>query len=270
MSGTDLAGISSVARADAEALEAVNADSRSYESAGTVDESRHPANGDDQHAGYAGLPSNVIHELRTPLTSIHGYAQVLQRSLRDNPRATKALGVVLRESTRLSAMLASLSELAELQSSDVVVAPMDVEAYQLVDGVVDEVRRRDGNAHPIQVDGCGMARCTPSLLNQALLHVLTNATLFSPAETPIEVTIGRHADLLTIDVADRGIGVEPADEERIYQAFERGDNARRAAIRGLGLGLFLTRQALGLMDGRLSHRARDEGGTVFRLVVPGT
>ena len=71
-----------------------------------------------------------------------------------------------------------------------------------------------------------------------------------------------------IAVADRGISVDPYDAERIYEPFERGVNARRAGVRGLGLGLFLTRRALEHVGGTIRHTAREGGGTVFRITVP--
>jgi len=216
----------------------------------------------------SGLPSNVIHELRTPLTSIHGYAQVLQRSLRDNPRANNAIGVVVRESTRLSSMLAALSELAELQSGELVCTPVPVETDQIVEGVVIEARRHDGGAHPIQVEGDGLARCSPTMLSQAVTHVLTNAIRYSPEGAPISVTIARAGEAVEIVIADRGIGIRPEEAERIYEPFERGANARLEGVRGLGLGLFLARESLMAMRGWIEHREREGGGTTFRLTVP--
>ncbi len=217
----------------------------------------------------AGLPSSVIHELRTPLTSIHGYAQVLQRTLRDEPRATNALKIVVRESTRLSAMLSELSELAELESNDVVVTPIEVEAQQIVDGVVHEILRRDAEAHPIAIEGAAVARCNPTILSQVLLHVLTNAVRFSPPGTPVEVCVTPSGADVEILVADRGISIAPADAERVYQPFERGANAREAGVRGLGLGLYLARGQLAHAGGTIQHQAREGGGTVFRITVPG-
>src|SRR4051794_31925006 len=191
MSGTKLAGISSLARTDSAAHDALHRGSETETNGSAIDDvDRQVAtNGHDQQK--PGLPSSVIHELRTPLTSIHGYAQVLQRSLRDNPRASNALSVVVRESTRMSGMLAALAELAELQSGDVVTTPMDVEVFQIVDGVVHEVARRDDHAHPIAVEGNGKARCNPTLLSQALLHVLTNAIRYSPPGSTVTVTVAR-------------------------------------------------------------------------------
>ena len=274
MSGRNLAGIGSLARSDTAARATLPSQGEPAQEAPAtngkvVDDDGHIKTQAGPRRQKPGLPSSVIHELRTPLTSIHGYAQVLQRSLRDNPRASNALGVVVRESTRMSGMLAALSELAELQSGDVVTSPMDVEVFQIVDGVAHEVARRDEHAHPIDVEGSGKARCNPTLLGQALLHVLTNAIRYSPPGSSVMVTIARADDQTEILVSDEGMGIDPTDAERVYEPFERGANARQAAIRGLGLGLYLACMALSHIGGRMEHRPRDGGGTTFRLVVPG-
>jgi signal transduction histidine kinase len=268
MSGTELAGITSSALADAAVQQVSSRKGRTRARGVPVDETEVAPGQPTDVARRAGLPSAVIHELRTPLTSIHGYAQVLQRSLRDNPRATNALGVVVRESTRLTAMLGELSEMAELESGETFSAPVEVEVEQVVADVVREIQRRDGGAHPITVTGHGLAHCNPTLLGQALLHVLANAAAFSPDQAPIGVTISPRRGSVEIQVSDEGHGIDEADADRIYEAFERGANARREAVRGLGLGLYLAREALARTHGLLDHHTRPDGGTVFRLLVP--
>ncbi|MFN8635719.1 MAG: HAMP domain-containing sensor histidine kinase [Chloroflexota bacterium] len=215
----------------------------------------------------AGLPSSAIHELRTPLTSIHGYSQVLQRSLRDNARATNALSVVVRESTRLSSMLEQLSELAELESDGHASGSSEVKVEELVSGVAFEAAHRDNHAHPIVVEGAARAICNPSLVGRALAHLLANAAQYSPPGSPIALRIDRVGATVEVCVEDQGIGVEQPDAERIYQPFERGSNARRAGIRGLGLGLFLACRALEETGGTLDHYSAD-GRTIFRVRLP--
>jgi signal transduction histidine kinase len=210
----------------------------------------------------------VVHELRTPLTSIHGYAQVLQRSLQNEHRATNALSVILRESTRLSAMLSQLAELADFDDGDGLLDQIDVDVHQVLDGVVHEVLRRDDGGHDIQLTGSAVARCHPTILSQAAIHVLTNAVRYSDPGTQITVGVRQLDGVVEIMIGDRGIGVSPGDGERIYEPFERGCNAREAGVRGLGLGLFLARRALHQAGGEIKHRAREHGGTMFRLTVP--
>lgn len=275
MSGGEQAGVSSLTRTNiAVPISSSSHDGTMNNGARTrVDERDGQGNSSADDNGRtpkrAGLPSSVIHELRTPLTSIHGYAQVLQRSLRGEPRAANALSVIVRETTRLSGMLAELSELAEVDTGDVIVTPIEVEAQQIVDGVVHEISRRDGGQHPIVMEGSGLARCNPTILSQVLFHVLTNAVRYSEAGSEIYVAVSRPGSEVEIVVADRGIEVDPADAERIYEPFERGTNARQAGVRGLGLGLYLARRQLAEVGGTIGHQARDGGGTTFRITIPG-
>jgi signal transduction histidine kinase len=268
MSGTDLAGMTTSARTDAVVQDTPSGTARSRKQSIAVDSQEGEPLGHRCESRRVGLPSSVLHELRTPLTSIHGYAQVLQRSVRDNPRAVNALSVVVRESTRLSAMLAALSEMAELDSGEPYSPAVDVDVQSVVGDVVHEVERRDAGAHPMHITGYGLARCNPTLLGQALLHVLTNATLFSPDGTPVNVLIETRTDGIEILVEDGGPGIDEAEADRIYEPFERGSYARTASIRGLGLGLYLAREALARTHGRLDHQSRPQGGTTFRLLVP--
>jgi len=220
----------------------------------------------------AGLPSSAIHELRTPLTSIHGYAQVLQRGLTDNPRASNALSVIVRESSKLTQMLVELSDLAELADPDDPALPpacTDVDLRELAEIVSESVTARDPAGHKIVVTGWARLTCDGRRLALALTHVLTNAVLYSPAQSLVAVNIDDCRDCVRIYVADEGIGISDADAERIYQPFERGANAREFGARGLGLGLCIARQALlRLGGGTISHVPQPSGGTIFVLELP--
>ena len=269
MSGSDAAGIFSPPQRSLSAGSEQQADSLSEPPCDPTSEPLAQEAITDSHlVARHGLPASVIHELRTPLTSIHGYAQVLQRTLRNEPRATNAVTVMTRESARLSDMLSLLSELSDLESSQQPGPPIQVEVSQIVEGIVHEVTRRDAGAHPMAVDGTAMACCNPTLLSQALLHVLTNAVRYSEQGQPISVSIGETDGWVEILVHDAGIGIELDDAHRVFAPFERGVNAREAGIRGLGLGLFLARKALAQTGGRLTFTPRATAGTTFELRLP--
>lgn len=214
------------------------------------------------------LPASVIHELRTPLTSIHGYAQVLQRTIRDESRATNALAIIVRESSRLTTMLSQISEFSELTLEEELESLADADIRELVDHVVFEVTRRDEQAHPVAVEGMATARCRPRRLSQALLHVLTNAVRYSDAGLPVRVTIAERGGVVHIQVSDEGVSIDPRDGHRIYEPFERGTNAQKSGVRGLGLGLAVARAAMEATGGRITHERRPTGGTTFSLSVP--
>lgn len=217
--------------------------------------------------GRHGLPSSAIHELRTPLTSIHGYAQVLQRLLKNEPRAANATTVITRESVRLTEMISLLSELSELESEpDGIMSRVDL--GEIAANVADEVTRRNEAGHHIQISGTAEVLCVPALLAHALTHILTNAVRYSNDGLPVTVNISHSGASVRISVLDQGIGIPAEDAASVYRAFERGSNARQAGTRGLGLGLYLAQQAIQRCGGTLSHASPAPGGTEFRITLP--
>lgn len=217
------------------------------------------------------LPSSAIHELRTPLTSIHGYAQVLQRGLADNPRAANGLAVIVRESGRLTQMLTELSDLAHLSEPDDdedVCQRREVDLRELVEAVAESVASRDTDGHDISISGQAQVVCDSHHLALAVHHVLANATRYAPAGTRITLDLEQSEDSVRVFIADEGIGICDADAERVYGPFERGANAREFGTRGLGLGLFIARRAIAIDGGTLSHAARQTAGTIFAIELP--
>jgi signal transduction histidine kinase len=214
------------------------------------------------------LPSSAIHELRTPLTSIHGYAQMLQRGLSDNPRAANGLAVIVRESGRLTQMLAELSDLADLNEPDAGCDRGDVDVRALVEIAAETIARHDTVGHAVTIGGQARLVCDGRRLAQAITHVLTNATRYSPPDSRIAVRLEDGDDFVRIYVADEGIGICEDDAERVYQPFQRGANAREFGTRGLGLGLLIARLALAVDRGTLTHTARPSVGTLFVIELP--
>lgn len=221
---------------------------------------------DDEGAGEA-VPASVIHELRTPLTAIHGYAQVLQRALRSDPSKARAATVVLSESTRLAALLNQLSELTEIDAGTTDSAPMLTDVRELVDGLVDQ-KAKGAPDHAFTVEGTASMRVDPRRLGQALSHLIDNAVAYAPDGGAVTIRIECHPDNVHVQIADEGIGVLTDEGDRIFQRYQRGSNARRAGVRGLGIGLYVARQAIAREGGRIWHTPADGRGTVFHLSVP--
>lgn len=221
---------------------------------------------DDEEAG-AIVPSSVIHELRTPLTAIHGYAQVLQRSLASDPTKSRATNVLLTETTRLSVLLNQLSELAEVDTRSSERQAAQVDVRQVVDGLV-ESKAKKAVAHSFDVDGAAVVRTDARRLTQALSHLLDNAVAYSTEGGTIRVRIEAQPDGAHVSIADEGIGVPAEDADNIFQRYRRGTNAKRAGVRGLGIGLYVARKAILHEGGQIWHRPAEGRGTVFHLKVP--
>ncbi|HEX8967843.1 MAG TPA: ATP-binding protein, partial [Chloroflexota bacterium] len=167
---------------------------------------------------------------------------------------------------------------------------------ELVDGVLDVARAQAGRTRlslqPLDVEqvvrrslermnGTIASRevrleCEPlplieadnSRLEQVLLNLLGNAVKYSPAQTPIDISIAAHGSDVQIAVMDRGIGITPSDAARIFEPFYRAQTQAAAAVGGAGLGLAVCRAILDAHGGRIWAAPRDGGGTAVYLTLP--
>lgn len=104
-------------------------------------------------------------------------------------------------------------------------------------------------------------------IDQVLTNLVDNALKYSGKGAPVDVAITDIDTSVEITVADRGIGLDPAATDRLFEAFGRGENADHVA--GIGLGLFISKQIVGRHGGRVSADRRTDGpGTVFTVVLP--
>jgi signal transduction histidine kinase len=111
----------------------------------------------------------------------------------------------------------------------------------------------------------------PVVTDQNLLHhivsnLLSNAVRYSPAGTTITVRVTGDAWQIHLAVEDQGIGIPPADRDRIFDPFERGSNVGQ--IKGNGLGLNIVKRLTDLLGGSITLRPLPGGGTCFTLVLP--
>ena len=103
------------------------------------------------------------------------------------------------------------------------------------------------------------------LIQQALNALLSNATSYGKSDQPIQVSASRDDSMLVISVADRGAGLEPGEETKVFQKFYRSPRTRPG---GIGLGLSIARQLVEVNGGQLVAQNRSGGGAVFSIRLP--
>ncbi|HZE74843.1 MAG TPA: ATP-binding protein, partial [Gemmatimonadales bacterium] len=111
---------------------------------------------------------------------------------------------------------------------------------------------------PVFIDGL--------LIEQVLINLIENALEYSPAGTPIEISARTGPQAVTVDVADRGPGLPPGDEARIFEKFYRTRDQGPGA--GAGLGLTICRGIVTAHGGRIWAENRPDGGAVFHFTLP--
>lgn len=206
--------------------------------------------------------ANVSHELKTPVAAIGLLAEAVLDGF-DEPEHVEKYGQkLLRESVRLGALVNELITLSRLQGAD----PLPDLAVLEVDAVVAEAHAR--SVALAETAGMTITMDAPSgllvkgdrqMLITALVNLLANAVHYSPAGNVVSISRRVNEGFVEIAVTDRGIGIAPEHQSRVFERFFRIDPARSRATGGTGLGLAIVK-----------HVAANHGGAAVLWSKPGT
>lgn len=218
------------------------------------------------------LLAAIAHDHRTPLATILGAASSLQAQdaqLSAAQRQRLAASIV-EEADRLSRLTENTLQLARLDAPGVTLALDWESAEELAGSALARVRRHDPERRlRVRVEaGLPVLRCDAVLMVQMLVNLLDNALKHGAPDAPVELLVRRTGDELMFAVRDRGPGVPPAQRERIFDVFQRGEAAADAARPGAGVGLALARAVARVHRGRLVLRVRHHGGSAFECWLP--
>jgi signal transduction histidine kinase len=223
---------------------------------------------DELRIGHVG---SIAHELRNPLTSVVGHLdEVAEGELGEvNAEQQEALGVALRNARRLGRLIDDLLLLSRLEAGRVDLRQEPVELAALAGEVAADLRpsaEPRGIAVALVPAAPGRVHGDPDRLRQCVVNLVSNAVKFSPEQAAVEVEVHESPEAAQLFVRDRGVGIPEAELARIGERFFRASTA--AGVHGTGLGLAVTRELVERHGGRLEARARDGGGTEFRMTLP--
>jgi len=223
------------------------------------------------------LLAAISHDYRTPLATILGAASSLHDQadkLNADQRRRLASGIV-EEAERLSRLTDNTLQLARLDAPSVQLRCDWESAEEIVGAVLRRARRRpDGARVKAWVEpGMPLLWCDPMLVSQLLDNLLDNALKYSPADSAVELQVRRQDNEALLSVFDHGPGIAPAWRERVFEVFQRGDAASRAASveasrQGAGVGLAVCRAIARAHGGELRLQARAHGGCCFECALP--
>lgn len=221
----------------------------------------------------AGFISNVTHELKTPIAMVRLAVETLQMGRADSPEASgKFLGIIERETGRLQNLVESILDFARLEAGQTVFKFGKVEVGPLVHEAVESLRPRLdhlGFRVSEQVPpGLPRVRADAQAIRHCVSNLLDNAIKYSKERREITVSAVPRDGGVAISVADRGIGIAPADRKRIFEKFVRLENGLVHDVRGAGLGLSLVDQIIRAHKGRIEVDSTPGEGSTFSLVLP--
>ena len=218
--------------------------------------------------------ANVSHELKTPVTSIKGFVETLEEGAVENPDdARRFLGIIGRQSDRLTAIINDLLSLSRLEQDReegrVELEPGSVRA------VVEEavhVCEAVALAKEIKVNVEGaevLALMNAALLEQALVNLISNAIKYSAEKTSVHVAYEVFGSDVAIRVMDEGPGISPEHIPRLFERFYRIDKGRSREMGGTGLGLAIVKHIAQVQAGRVEVKSEVGEGSTFTVWLKG-
>lgn len=215
--------------------------------------------------------ANVSHELKTPVGAMGVLAEAVLASADDVETVRHFAEKMVTESTRLANMVGELIELSRLQGAERL---PDLEAVD-VDTVVAEALSR----YKVAADNADISITTDAptgfrvlgdqtLLVTAIANLVSNAIAYSPHGSSVSISRRRRGENIEIAVTDRGIGIAPADQERVFERFFRVDKARSRATGGTGLGLAIVKHVAANHNGSIRLWSQPGTGSTFTLSIP--
>ena len=213
----------------------------------------------------------VSHELRTPVASIYGAALTLRsRELTEDDRASMQ-SIIYQQSDRLARLVGDVLWVNRLQAGRIETAIEAVDGVDLARVVVDGARAHlpprlslelasQPSVPPVAADA--------EKLRQVLANLVDNAVKYSPGGGRVTVRVERADGRVRFAVSDEGVGIPHAEQRRIFEKFHRLDPNLTAGVSGSGLGLYICREFVEKMNGRISVASTPGEGSTFVVELP--
>ena len=211
--------------------------------------------------------SSVSHELRTPLTAIKGWAETLQEGA-DEETADKGMGVIIRESERLSGLVEELLDFSRLQSGRMrllvqrldILAELDEAVYLFTE------RARTEQKHLIYEEALSLSPVygDANRLRQALVSIIDNALKYTEAGGTITVSSAEQEGAVQISIMDTGCGIPPEHLPNVKKKFYKANQL----VRGSGIGLAVADEIIALHGGTLDLQSKVDEGTTVTVTLP--
>jgi len=221
--------------------------------------------------------ANVSHELRTPLNAIIGYSEMLEEDARDegDKVASADANRIQVAAKHLLHLINEILDLSKIEAGkmDIYYEPFDV--FQVIEDISNTIQpamRKNRNQLSIDCDDkIGFMICDMIKLRQMLFNLLSNAAKFT-SDGKIDLKVQREDvdghDWLVFKVCDTGIGIEPAKQQKLFDAFVQADNSTTRKYGGSGLGLAISRKFCEMLGGQLVLESSPGAGSTFTVRLP--
>ncbi len=219
--------------------------------------------------------ANISHEFRTPLNSILGFAQVLKDrpTLLRTDKGQRYAENIITSGNRLLQMINDLLQMAKAEAGKLELhieqgsLPQVCEA--LVSAFLPQTHEKRLRIKLTLDPNTPLLRTDVGKVQQILYNLFSNAVKFTPSRGQIEIKTQMLDDKhVRISVIDTGCGIEPADQEKIFEPFRQADGSLTRQTTGTGLGLAISKELAALLAGHVGLQSEPGHGSTFWLEIP--
>jgi signal transduction histidine kinase len=216
--------------------------------------------------------ANVSYELRTPLNAILGFAEILANQY-FGPLSERQLDYsrgIIESSQRLMSLINDILDLATIEAGYLALETGRIEVRDMLEAVMtltrERARSQDLSLTMSCAPGIDAIEADERRLKQALFNLISNAMKFTPAGGSVRLEARLEDGDLIFAVSDTGVGIPAADQERVFDKFERGNPHSRDS--GAGLGLSLVKSLIELHGGSITIDSEPDSGTTILCRLP--
>jgi len=215
--------------------------------------------------------ANISHELKTPIGALSLLSEAVLGAKDDSEAVTRFASRMQIEAKRLTDLVQEIIQLSRVQDSDPLKEAQLLSASDIIKEALDQCRTTADSRQitlTFQESEDGAILGDRDHLTMAIHNLIENAINYSPAETKVAVSTSIQDEIITISVADQGIGIPEAEVERIFERFYRVDPARSRETGGTGLGLSIVKHVITKHGGEISVWSSENVGSTFSIRLP--
>jgi len=211
---------------------------------------------DNIEKNYEDFISTVSHELRTPLTSIRGFSQTILASWDklDDESKKKFLKIIEEQSNRLIHLVENMLSVSKLQAGNNNLVYNELNIKMPIEQVISIVKTQ----YPTHNFEFNYNKNLPNIFvdkdkfQQIMTNLIENSAKYSPENSTVRITAAIQDDSVSIKVTNPGPEIDKKDYEKIFTKFARIDNPLTRKVQGSGLGLYITKNLVEKMGGKIS------------------
>lgn len=228
--------------------------------------------------------TTASHELRTPLTAVQGYIELMAQydEILPPDQRRDFLEKARRGCEELVVMLGNVMDASRLEVEAGIRPALlkRVAVQETIESIlilIEPQLKQEERPLYVNIPSRLFIQADPARFRQVLMNLCVNALKYSPPKSPISITARVMADRMptvtpsvVISIADKGKGIAPDDQKRLFQRFVRLESDVNSPVRGSGLGLYISRRLIEAMGGRIwvESKGHEGEGSIFSIMLP--